>query len=42
MRLGYFQEKISNLMETLEFTGTYSDDLLYLSNGNFNEHLEDV
>ena len=37
-----FQEKMSNLMEGLEFARTYLDDLLCLSKGNFNEHLNDV
>ena len=37
-----FQEKMSNLMEGLEFARTYLDDLLCLSKGNFNEHLKDV
>ena len=37
-----FQEKMSNLMEGLEFARTYLDDLLCLSKGNFDEHLKDV
>ena len=37
-----FQGKISNLIKGLKFKRTYLDDLLCLSNGNFNEHIEDV
>ena len=37
-----FQEKMSNLMEGLEFARTYLDDLLCLSKGTFDEHLKDV
>ena len=37
-----FQENMSNLMEGLEFTQTYLDDLLCLSKGCFDKHLEDV
>ena len=35
-------EKISNLMEVLEFAHTYLDNLLCLSKGNLNERLKDV
>ena len=37
-----FQESMSNLMERLEFTRTYLDDLWCLSKDHFDEHLEDV
>ena len=37
-----FQEKVSNLMESLEFACTYLDDLLWLYKGHFSEHLEDL
>ena len=37
-----FQEKMSNLMESLEFARTHLDDILCLSKGNFNKHLKDV
>ena len=37
-----FQEKMSNLMEGLEFARTYTEDLMCLSKGNFNEDLKDV
>ena len=36
------QEKMSNIMEVLEFVRTYLEDLLCLSKGHFNEHLDDV
>ena len=35
-----FQEKMSGLMSTLEFVRTYLDDLLLISQGDFNDHLE--
>jgi hypothetical protein len=34
-----FQEKVSILMEGLEFICTYIDDLLVLSKGSFKDHL---
>ena len=37
-----FQEKMSELMQGLEFVRTYIDDLLILTKGTFEEHLEDV
>lgn len=37
-----FQETMSNLMEGLEFVCTYLDNLMCISKGHFNEHLEDV
>jgi hypothetical protein len=35
-----FQEKISDLMQHLNFVRTYLDDLLVISSGTFNDHLE--
>ena len=35
-----FQEKMSDLMQGLEFTRAYIDDLLILSTGSFSQHLE--
>ena len=35
-----FQEKMSELMEGLEFVRTYLDDLLCLTKGTFEDHLE--
>ncbi len=35
-----FQEKMSNLMATLEFVRTYFDDLLIITKGNLEDHLE--
>ena len=35
-----FQEKMSELMADLEFVRTYIDDLLCLTKGTFNNHLE--
>ena len=35
-----FQEKMSGLMSTLEYVRTYLDDLLIISQGDFNDHLE--
>ena len=35
-----FQEKMSELMEGLEFVRTYIDDLLCLTKGSFEDHLE--
>ena len=37
-----FQEKISDLMEGLEFIRTYLDDLLIISNSTFEEHLQQL
>ena len=37
-----FQEKISSLMEGLEYARTYLDDLLCLSKGDFESHLKHV
>ena len=37
-----FQEKMSNLMESLEHARIYLDNLLCLSEGHFNEQLKDV
>ena len=34
-----FQEKMSELMEGLEFARAYIDDLLIISTGDFNQHL---
>ena len=34
-----FQEKMSGLMESLEFVCTYLDDLLTLPKGTYNDHL---
>ena len=35
-----FQEKMSELMEGLEFVRTYIDDLLVITKGSFEDHLE--
>ena len=35
-----FQEKMSELMEGLEFVRTYTADLLCLTKGSYNDHLE--
>ena len=35
-----FQEKMSELMEGLEFVCTYLDDLQIISNGSFDDHLQ--
>jgi hypothetical protein len=35
-----FQEKMSNLMQGVEFTRAYIDDLLILSTGSVSQHLE--
>jgi hypothetical protein len=35
-----FQEEMINLMQGLEFTQAYIDDLLILSTGSFSQHLE--
>ena len=35
-----FQEKMSELMEGLEFVRTYIDDLLCLTKGSYEDHLE--
>ena len=37
-----FQEKMSNLMQDLEYVRTYLDDLLVISNGSFEEHLHQL
>ena len=37
-----FQDNVSNLIVGLEFACTYFDDLLCLSKGHFDEHLEDT
>ena len=37
-----FQEKMSKLMEGLEFVRTYLDDLLIISNGSFDDHLQQL
>ena len=34
-----FQEKMSGLMESLEFVRTYLDDLLMLTKGTYDNHL---
>ncbi len=34
-----FQEKMSELMEGFEFVRTYIDDILVISNGTFEGHL---
>ena len=34
-----FQEKMSELMVGLEFARAYLDDLLFITKGDFNEHL---
>ena len=35
-----FQEKMSTLMQDLEFVRAYIDDLLAITNGSFDDHLE--
>jgi hypothetical protein len=35
-----FQEKMSDLMQGLEFTRAYINDLLIQSTGSFSQHLE--
>ena len=35
-----FQEKMSKLMTGLEFARAYLDNLLVITKGNFNKHLE--
>ena len=35
-----FQEKMSILMQDLEFVQTYLDDLLCLTKGDWNDHLD--
>jgi hypothetical protein len=37
-----FQEIMSNMMSDLEYTSTYLDDILIVSNGTFEEHLKQV
>ena len=37
-----FQEKMSELMEGLEFARAYIDDLLVITTGSFNEHLNNL
>jgi len=37
-----FQEKMSGLMATLEYVKVYIDDLLVISKGNFESHLEEL
>lgn len=37
-----FQEKMSGLMEGLEFIRTYLDDLLIITNGSYEDHLSKV
>ncbi len=37
-----FQEKMSELMDGLDFVRTYIDDLLILTKGSFEEHLERI
>ena len=37
--LDIFQEKMSGLMESLEFIRTYLDDLLTLTKGTYDDHL---
>src|SRR5687767_1246538 len=37
-----FQEKMSELMAGLEFARAYLDDLLIISKGDFNEHLDQL
>ena len=42
MCVPYIFKKNSNLMEDLESSRTYLNDLLYFSKGHFNEHLKDA
>ena len=37
-----FQEKMTNLMEELEYVRTYIDDLLVIANSMFDDHLQKV
>ena len=37
-----FQEKMSELMTGLEFARAYLDNLLVISKGTFEEHLDDI
>ena len=37
-----FQEKMSELMVGLEFARAYLDDLLLITKGDFNEHLDQL
>ena len=37
-----FQEKISDLMQGLEFVRTYIDDVLYITALTFEDHLENL
>ena len=37
-----FQEKMNELFNGLEYVRTYIDDLLILSNSNFEDHLNKV
>ena len=37
-----FQEKMSSLMQDLEYVRTYLDDLLIISNGSFEKHLQQL
>jgi hypothetical protein len=37
-----FQEKMSELMTGLEFAKTHLDDLLCLTNGSFEDHLDNL
>jgi hypothetical protein len=36
----YFQEKISDLMQHFYFVHTYLDDILVISSGTLDDHLE--
>jgi hypothetical protein len=35
-----FQEKMSTLMQDLEYVRTYIDDLLVITHGSFEEHID--
>ena len=37
-----FQEKLNELFNVLEYVVAYIDDLLIISNGNFEDHLNKV
>ena len=37
-----FQEKLSNLMRTLEYVCTYIDDLLVITMGAYDNHLDKI
>jgi len=37
-----FQEKMSNLMQDLEFVRAYINDLLVLTKGDWKQHLSDL